>query len=133
MLTVLFCTGCETAGISKSLHSKQTIKARITYYNAHEDKWGSQVLCSVHMRAKEGVTVAAHPDFPFFKKIEIPELKGILGTGKFEVEDRGSAVTKKKASGGTCYVFDVFLSGGHKRLRYFEKYMHPYMIVNVDG
>ena len=62
------------------------------------------------MRNKQGVGVAAHPDFSFGTRLNIPSLKGALdGDDEFTVIDRGSAVTKKKASKGKCYVFDVFV------------------------
>lgn len=86
------------------------LKCRITYYHPHQDKWGSQVAHPKVSRAKEGVTVAAHPDFEFDEKIFIPELSGKLGDGYFQVQDRGAAVTKKKASKGSAYVFDIFVS-----------------------
>lgn len=85
-----------------------TIEARITYYHPHQDKWGSQVADPNTSRAKHGVTVAAHPDFKFGQKIEIPHLSDHFGDPIFIVQDRGGAVTSKRASRGKGYVFDVF-------------------------
>jgi len=107
------------------------IKARITYYNAHEDKWGARVSMSPKMRACEGVTVAAHPCFEFGTKVIIPNFKGILGNGVFEVQDRGTKVTRKVASGGNEFVFDVFLNGKKRKINLFERTFPEYMDVIV--
>lgn len=100
-------------GYNKKIH------CRITYYNPNQDKWGSQVADPKTKRAKEGITVAAHPNFGFGTEIYIPDLKGIVGDGKFKVQDRGSAVTKKRASKGKSYVFDVYVSttGKYRNMR----------------
>ena len=90
------------------------IRCRITYYNPNQDKWGSQVADPKTKKAREGTTVAAHPNFGFGTEIYIPELEGIVGDGKFKVQDRGSAVTKKRASKGKAYVFDVYISTTRK-------------------
>lgn len=88
---------------------EKPIWARVTFYHAYEDKYGAKVAASPKIRNKPGVGVAAHPDFPFFTEIRIPALKGKLDSDdKFTVIDRGSAVTKKRASRGGAYVFDVF-------------------------
>jgi hypothetical protein len=81
------------------------IRARITYYSRERfpQKTASGKVGVV------GVTVAAHPDFPFGTKIFIPDLKGKIGDGYFKVQNRGSAVTKKTAARGKEYVFDVFV------------------------
>jgi 3D (Asp-Asp-Asp) domain-containing protein len=84
------------------------VRARITYYSPCA-VWGWQVASQKTDRAKRGVTVAAHPNFEFGTKVIIPELKGVVGNGEFIVQDRGSAVTSKKAARGKAYVFDVFV------------------------
>lgn len=109
------------------------MRARITYYNPHEDQWGSKVAQSPKMRAKEGITVAAHPAFPFNTPIFIPDLEGILGDGKFVVQDRGSAVTKMKASKKEAFVFDVYLNRTRRATRNFANKMPPYMDVIVGA
>lgn len=105
------------------------IKCRITYYHPHQDKWGSQVADPKTERAKEGVTVAAHPKFKFGQKIFIPALKGIIGDGNFTVQDRGTAVTKKKASSNREYVFDVFVSSvkKYKQMKKNKEHMWVYL------
>lgn len=90
-------------------NTKVKYTARVTYYSVGQDKWGDRVACPRTPRAKEGITVAAHPDFRFGTQIFIPELKDKIGNGEFIVQDRGSAVKSKKASKGTAYVFDVFV------------------------
>jgi 3D (Asp-Asp-Asp) domain-containing protein len=95
------------------------IKARITYYYP-EKPWWRKVSDPKTKIAKEGVTVAAHPDFPFGTKVFIPELKNKLNDGTFVVQDRGSAVTSKKAANGEAYVFDVYVSSP-KKMHYYAK------------
>jgi hypothetical protein len=96
--------------VSEKIHDTpvkkaKKIRARITYYSRERfpQKTASGKVGII------GVTVAAHPDFPFGTKIFIPELKGKIGDGYFKVQNRGSAVTKKTAAKGKEYVFDVFV------------------------
>lgn len=99
--------------------SLKKIKARITYYYPEKPFWKKVSDPKIKV-ATEGVTVAAHPDFPFGTKVFIPELKNKLDDGTFVVQDRGSAVTSKKAAKGTAYVFDVYVSNSRK-MRFYEK------------
>ena len=104
--------------------------ARITYYSVGEDKWGDKVACPKTHRAKEGVTVAAHPQFPFGTIVYIPKLKEVIDNGMFTVQDRGSAVTSKKAAKGKALVFDVFVSNQHKMRKHAnnrDMYMDVYV------
>lgn len=106
------------------------IKSRITYYHGR-DKWGTKVADPKTKRAYRGITIAAHPNFKFGQKVFIPQLKGVIGDGYFTVQDRGSAVTKKKASKGNMYVFDVFVntSGEVKRnAKRLPMYMDVYLV-----
>lgn len=103
--------------------------ARITYYS-NDSKWGNKVACQFSKRAEEGVTVAAHPDFKFGTKIIIPELKNKIGDGVFKVQDRGPAVTKKVASRGKAYVFDIYVSN-RKKISKFASTKPEYMKVYV--
>lgn len=110
--------------------------SRVTYYHAYEDKWGAKVAAHPKMRNKAGVGVAAHPDFAFYTNIRIPVLKGKLdGDDKFQVIDRGSAVTKSKAFKGSKisgkkYVFDVFVP--KNKLKEFSQNMPQYTWVIVE-
>ena len=88
--------------------SQKVMIARITYYNKKEA--GGDRLASSNGKAKEGLTIAAHPIFPFGTKVYIPALSGKIGDGVFVVQDRGTAVTKKKASKGKAFVFDVYVN-----------------------
>ena len=88
--------------------SYKTVRARITYYHCYQDKWGCRVSDPKTKKAIQGITIAAHPDFVFGTKLFIPELTNIHGDGNFIVQDRGNDVTKKKASKGKGYVFDVY-------------------------
>lgn len=116
----------DNKAISKYSH---VYTARITYYST-DGKWGNLVACQRSRRAKEGVTVAAHPDFKFGTKIYIPELKGKIGEGNFIVQDRGGAVTSKKASRGRAYVFDVYVTT-HSKIRRYAYSQPEYMKVYV--
>lgn len=99
----------------------KAIWARITYYHCKEDRFGAKVACDSKMRNKEGYGVSAHPDFKFFTKIRIPALKGVLDRDdEFTVIDRGRDVTRKKASKGRTYVFDIYVA---KTGRSFTKFI----------
>jgi 3D (Asp-Asp-Asp) domain-containing protein len=108
----------------------QVYTARITYYST-DGKWGNRVACQRSKRAKEGVSVAAHPNFKFGTKLYIPELKGKIGNGNFIVQDRGSAVTSKKASRGKAYVFDIYVTS-HSKIHRFAHSQPEYMKVYVQ-
>lgn len=99
---------------------EKRIWARLTFYNPKESG-GWHVSASHSMRNKQGIGVAAHPDFKFFTRIEIPALNGKLDKdGEFWVIDRGRDVTSKKAAKGKAYVFDIFT---HKTGREFHRFV----------
>ncbi len=118
VLTLLLLTGCAVAPVNCAVKPNNHV-ARVTYYSSHEDKYGSKI--AMGGRAHEGVTVAAPPDWHFGQHICIPALKGLVGTGHFIVQDRGSAVTSRKAifaqtnpiipKYSDSTVFDVYLAG----------------------
>lgn len=103
--------------------------ARVTYYYP-QPPYGSKVACSKTKYANEGTTVAAHPDFKFGTKLYIPELKNSVDDGYFIVQDRGPAVTSKRASNGRAYVVDVFVKS-RSRLQHLTKTEPAYMKVYV--
>lgn len=103
--------------------------ARITYYST-DGEWGDRVACQRAKHAKETITVAAHPDFKFGTRIYIPDLKGKIGNGYFIVQDRGGAVTSKKASKGKAYVFDIYVNS-HSKIRKHAYSQPEYMKVYV--
>lgn len=140
VVTLLFCcfsctplVSCPKTSNTKTVQAAQpqydVYTARVTYYYP-EGKWGSRVTAPGVKRAVEGVTIAAHPDFKFGTEVYIPELKGIMGDGKFTVQDRGSAVTKKTAATKGRYVFDVYVSSS-KRLQELVKSKPHYMKIYV--
>lgn len=135
VLIVVACLYPASCGVT-ALHAApnsssniQVVKARITYY-CGRDKWGSRVACPRTKRANRGVTVAAHPDFKFGQRIYIPSLKNVVGNGYFKVQDRGGAVTRKKASRGKYYVFDVYVSSYNELKRNARK-LPMYMNVHI--
>jgi len=114
---------------------QQKMIARITFYNKRE-AGGDRLASSSKGRAKEGITVAAHPDFAFGTKIVIPALKDKVGNGNFTIEDRGTAVTKKKASHGKAFVFDIYVNvasrkDANKKLTKLEQEIGDYAEVYV--
>ena len=133
---VISCLMLSCAPIALAKDNKATSKysqvytARITYYST-DGKWGNRVACQSTKRAKEGVSVAAHPNFKFGTKLYIPQLKGKIGNGNFIVQDRGSAVTKKKASRGKAYVFDIYVTS-HSKISKFAHSQPEYMKVYVQ-
>jgi len=46
---------------------------------------------------------------------------GVIGDGNFIVQDRGTAVTKKKASRGQTEVIDVFVRNNSEIRKYARK------------
>ena len=102
--------------------AERKIWARITYYSPYES--GGWSISADKRKNREGWGVAAHPDFKFYTKISIPMLEGKLDKdAEFEVIDRGSAVTSKKAAKGKGYVFDVFVNKRGAALRKFVEKM----------
>jgi 3D (Asp-Asp-Asp) domain-containing protein len=80
------------------------MRVRLTFYSGQDDLWGSRVAWSQVKEAKRGRTVAADPTiFPYGTWIEVP------GFGKLRVEDTGTAVKSRKASGGREPVIDVYV------------------------
>jgi 3D (Asp-Asp-Asp) domain-containing protein len=114
--------------ITKKEPEYETIKARITYYRPCPI-WGRQVADPNTKRAVKGESVAAHPDFPFGTKIYIPKLDGVIDDGHFVVHDRGPAVTRKTASKGKAYVFDIFVHN-QQDIRKYQKH-GDYMEVRI--
>jgi hypothetical protein len=60
--------------------------------------------------------------------VVIPKLRGIIDDGQFVVQDRGSAVTSKKASGGKFPVIDVYVRN-KKEMKTLSKMLPRYMEV----
>lgn len=120
-----------SAAFTNAAEKVSIYQARITYYSAYEgDGWGDKVACQKTKRATRGVTVAAHPDFKFGTTIKIPQLANHFGDPYFVVQDRGAAVTKKKASKGNKYVFDVYVSS-NKKIKTLARKYPMYMTVVV--
>lgn len=125
ILSLLASLGlCVTADSAQM----QKLKCRVTFYSPCT-KYGSKVADPKVKRAVTGVTAAAHPHFKFGTRIFVPDLKGIVGDGRFIVQDRGSAVTSKKASNGKTYVFDIFVTSRALVNKY--KKLQPYMDVYI--
>jgi hypothetical protein len=114
-----------------SAAGQEKIWARVTFYNPKES--GGWAMAGQKGRNKQGYGVAAHPDFKFFTRIRIPELKGVLDKDdEFIVVDRGSAVTKKTAAKGKGYVFDIFVTKTGREFKQFVKSMPEWMWVEIE-
>jgi 3D (Asp-Asp-Asp) domain-containing protein len=101
--------------------------ARVTLYNKHEDKYGDRIAASNRRRAKVARTVAAESCcFPFGTKVFFPALAGFIGSGVFTVEDRGSAVERRKASHGKCPVIDIY-AGTKRQMKHWAAVIPPYL------
>jgi hypothetical protein len=129
MLAVIGLSGCTTlqkphriAETKSGYH--HTTRARITFYTGLHER------VAVGGRAVQGVSVAAHPSYPFHTKVCIPDLYQYLGDAEYEVQDRGSAVTSRKASHGTADVFDIYVRNT-KILRWLEADAPEYMEVQL--
>jgi 3D (Asp-Asp-Asp) domain-containing protein len=125
LASLLLLKLCSCAPVAL-LPSKNKGVARVTFYNAHEDKFGSRIACSKSRRATVGKTAAAESQFPFGTVVRIPWLARILGNGSYIVEDRGSAVQNRKASFGTTPVFDLFVNT-RKEMKRLAAIVPPYL------
>lgn len=130
IILLMSCLVMSCANATTNKKAQEVYTARITYYST-DRKWGNKVACQRSKYAKEGITVAAHPNFKFGTRIYIPGLKGNLGDGHFVIQDRGSAVTSKKASRGKAYVFDIYVTS-HSKIRKFAHSKPEYMKVYVQ-
>jgi len=130
MIYILLLLCAVTSCIQSKAEVVREYKARITFYSS-DKKWGNRVADTKIRYAKESITIAAHPDFAFGTKVYIPQLKNKFDDGVFIVQDRGSAVTKKRASRGKCYVFDIYVST-HSKLRLNARTNPQYMQVYVE-
>jgi len=126
-ILLLLCT--VTSCIQSKAEVVREYKARITFYSS-DKKWGNRVADTKIRYAKESITIAAHPDFAFGTKVYIPQLKNKFDDGVFIVQDRGSAVTKKRASHGKCYVFDVYVNT-HNKVKSNAKHNAEYMTIYI--
>ena len=130
LLTTIASCGDTVA--PADISEKKYVLMRVTYYTT-DRYYGNKVAWSKVKVAKKGTTVAAHPRLPFGTKVVIPQLNGVVGTGQFVVQDRGTAVTRKVASRGKTDVLDVFVDCKQelKRLaRTMPGYMKVYVILN---
>lgn len=137
LLASLFITSCaEYPTATKNPVHRKTLVARVTYYTKHEDRYGSRIACSKSLRAKQGQTCAAHSDFPFWTKVFFPLLCGKIGDGHLVVQDRGTAVERKKAIPGPLrnqyYDFDVFVDMSNRQMKKFAKQFPAYMPVILE-
>jgi 3D (Asp-Asp-Asp) domain-containing protein len=103
----------------------QKVRVRLTFYSPQEDGWGSQVAWPNVRCAMPGRTAAADPSlFPFGTWIEIP------GFGRRRIEDTGTAVKARTASGGTDPVIDLYVDNW-KELRRLSKSAPDYLDILI--
>lgn len=125
LLLLVSCITCVGTPIPKDAVK---YKARITYYCDSSKR----VADPRTKHATTGITVAAHPKFKFGSNLYIPFLKRVYdGDGIFKVQDRGPAVTARKASQGKTEVIDVYVSSNcelNKFANSFPHYMEVYIL-----
>jgi len=134
-IALLLCANCSALSnpkIKKPSIVQQTtigskIRARVTYY-CSEMPFGSKVAQPNIKKATPGLTIAAHPNFKFGTKVSIPGMK--MGKNEFVVQDRGIAITRKVASHGHHYVFDVFCKS-RKEMQRLARTMPEYMNITI--
>lgn len=118
----IFMMACSTTQVTQRQHNGKKKKARVTYYCAGEDRrWGSKTASGVRARAG---TIAAERRFLFGTRFKIPALKRFFGFDDFVVQDRGSAVERRKASRGELPVIDVYVAN-RKTMRYLAAVVPP--------
>jgi 3D (Asp-Asp-Asp) domain-containing protein len=100
-------------------------------YNNHEDKFGSRIASSAKRRATIGKTLAAESAFPFGTRIHIPILDKLLGDGHCVVEDRGSAVQKRRASQGRYPVLDLYAET-KKKMKQWARLIPAYVQYEIE-
>lgn len=107
--------------------SQQKVRVRLTFYSGQDDQWGDRVAWEKVRRAKKGRTVAADPAvFPYGTWLHIP------GFGDMRVEDTGSAVKARVASGGKDPVVDVYVAE-EKEVNRLSSILPEYVEVNLLG
>lgn len=128
-LLCLFCgvilTGCES-GYALRSNAKKAY-ARVTFYNPHEDRFGSRVACGG--RAHEGETMAAPAVFAFDTRVNVPALCGHVGNGNFVIQDRGTALERAYRRGQLR--LDVYVASRAKMARLCHD-MPEYMEVEMQ-
>ncbi len=103
------------------------IIARVTFYHPHEDKWGSRIATGG--RAREGWTMAAPRVVPFSTKVVAPLLNGVVGTGHFNVEDRGGALERYYRKGQLR--LDVYVDS-RRRCKWLGSHLPEFMPVILE-
>lgn len=120
ILIIISCfslIGCETVPTQLTKNGRKGY-ARVTAYNPYEKdkikikrgrhyvwrwiKWGRRTASGI--KAIQGITCAAAKKFPMGTKVYIPKLKGVIGNGLFEVQDRGGGESRLHTSDW----FDIF-------------------------
>lgn len=103
---------------------KKEIKVRITTYWAKggdTDGWSAKRESSTGVTLKPNISVAVDPRIiPYFSRIYIPNL------GFRYAHDTGTAVIRKKASGGKYPVIDVFFLHKKDAIRFANT--HPKIV-----
>ena len=108
----------------KSMTPKKEIKVRITAYWAKggdTDGWSQKRQSSTGVTLKPNVSVAVDPRIiPYFSRVYIPNL------GFRYAHDTGTAVIRKKASGGKYPVIDIFFLHKKDAIRFANS--HPKIV-----
>ena len=115
--------------------------ARVTAYNPYEKdrvrvrhgrrcvwrwiRWGRRTASGV--RAIEGITLAAPKQIPFGTRVSFPQLRGVVGTGEFVVQDRGAGASILHSPEW----FDVFVDN-KQRMKQFMR-LPEFLEYEIEG
>jgi 3D (Asp-Asp-Asp) domain-containing protein len=121
LIGVSLCSCATQSPGNRHPRNPKSQTARVTFYNPHEDRFGSRV--AIGGRAHEGTTMAAPAAIPFGTHVSVP------GLGEFVVQDRGSALEKAYRRGELR--LDVYVAT-RKRMRQLQYGMPEYEEVEIQ-
>ncbi len=85
------------------------------------------IIIGAALRAIEGITLAAPKQIPFGTRVSFPQLRGVVGTGKFVVQDRGAGASILHSPEW----FDVFVDN-KQRMKQFMR-LPEFLEYEIEG
>lgn len=128
-MCVVFCALTLLAGpfaaYAKNPSDSYKIVVRLTYFCGHSSSYGSRVSWCKVSRATPDKTLAADTNiFPYGTEINVP------GWGICRVEDTGTDVVRRRASGRRLPVLDMYVAS-KQRMQHCSNVMPEYVEVIV--